>query len=153
MLPSFYVHVHCPVFTFTYIAQFFICCPNSVRANDKSIYRDRAYGNFSQMSSAAHAGPKRTVQKEFITVLGPYLRLAKTHGQEDSFFERVYTLWFIRWPLNPSDHEDTDAMEDYKSSTKKVCTLILWEVSHLISSIENKEGVTVGLRLLKFDGP
>ena len=109
------------------LPSFFICGPNSVCAKHKSIYRDRAYGNFSQMSStsAAHAGLKRTVQKEFITILGPYLRLAKSHGQEDSFFEHVYMLWFICWPLKPSDHEDTDAMEDYKNSTKKVCTLIL----------------------------
>ena len=65
---------------------------------------------------------KESAQMEFITLLGPYLRLAKIDGQEQIFFDRVYTLWFVHWPLKPHDFEDEDTMRDYKNSTKKVGT-------------------------------
>lgn len=62
----------------------------------------------------------KDAQKEFINLLGPYLRLASKENNEDQFFERAETLWFVRWPLKRSEYEDIEAMQDYKKSTKKV---------------------------------
>ena len=73
-------------------------------------------------SSAGVDRANESAQMEFITHLGPYLRLAQIKGQEQIFFDRVYTLWSVRWPLKQQDFEDEDAMRDYKNSTKKVGT-------------------------------
>ena len=51
-----------------------------------------------------------SAQMEFITLLGPYLRLAKIKGQEQIFFNNVYMLWFVHWPLKQHNFEDEDAM-------------------------------------------
>ena len=74
-------------------------------------------------STTSVSGLNRTdkdAQKEFINLLGPYLRLASKENNEDHFFERAETLWFVCWPLKRSEYEDIEAMQDYKNSTKKV---------------------------------
>ena len=74
-------------------------------------------------STTIVSGLNRTdkdAQKEFINLLGLYLRLASKENNEDNFFERAETLWFVCWPLKQSEYEDIEAMQDYKNSTKKV---------------------------------
>lgn len=47
-------------------------------------------------------------QSELITNLGPYLKQAKSQGEEGAFFERVFNVWFIYYPRSISQSLTSD---------------------------------------------
>jgi hypothetical protein len=60
-------------------------------------------------------------QRQFVRNQAPYLKLAKALGQEDIFLDRLFTLWFIRWPLRLNDLDsDQDFLDHNKARVKKV---------------------------------
>jgi hypothetical protein len=56
--------------------------------------------------SALEPPDDKTSQKEFMQTLVPYLRLARSQGQEAFFLDRIFLVWFVCWPLK---YEGSDA--------------------------------------------
>jgi hypothetical protein len=59
-------------------------------------------------------------QQGFIKNLGPYHKLALAQDQLEPFLNRIYTLWFFRWPLRKTDYYDEDFLQHDKGKKKKV---------------------------------
>lgn len=63
----------------------------------------------------------QTTQLAFIRDLGPYYHLVKGSNDEGTFFDRLFDLWFLRWPLKLQDYEgDADFLAHGIGSKKKV---------------------------------
>jgi hypothetical protein len=52
--------------------------------------------------------------------MAPYLRLAKTAGDEDEFYDNFFKSWFKRWPETPTN--DSGSVEIFKKRIEKVRT-------------------------------
>jgi len=61
-----------------------------------------------------------TSQKEFMQNLAPFLRLARAQGKETLFLERMFNLWFVRWPIKVTDCKNRDLLAFTRSSIEKV---------------------------------
>lgn len=60
-------------------------------------------------------------QRQFVRDQAPYLKLAEALGQEENFLDRLFTLWFVRWPLRLQDLDsDQDFLDHNKARVKKV---------------------------------
>lgn len=67
--------------------------------------------------------------------MAPYLRLAKTAGDEDEFFETFFKLWFKRWPETPPNDSDSVV-----KGIKSVCansTLTMAILIHCLKMVKN----------------
>ena len=66
--------------------------------------------------------------------MAPYLRLAKTAGNENEFYDMFFKSWFKRWP------ETSIHSESIEKEIKKVCTLSILTVTTtiLISCLINR---------------
>ena len=60
-----------------------------------------------------------TSQNDYMFEMGPYLRLAKAKNEEDLFYERLFKVWFERWPETPTNDS---SVEDLMKIVKKVCS-------------------------------
>ena len=70
----------------------------------------------------APSGDSERVEKnKFIRDLAPYLKLARALDQESLFLDRIFTLWFVRWPLPLKDFaNDKDWLDIKIMLAKKV---------------------------------
>jgi hypothetical protein len=73
------------------------------------------------MASLDSESVEKKDQTQFVHDQAPYLKLAKALGQEDIFLDRLFTLWFIRWPLRLKDFDSNqDFLDHNKARVKKV---------------------------------
>lgn len=73
------------------------------------------------MASFDSESVEKKDQTQFVRDQAPYLKLAKALGQEDMYLDRLFTLWFIRWPLRLKDIDSSqDFLDHKKARVKKV---------------------------------
>ena len=73
------------------------------------------------MASFDSESVEKKDQTQFVRDQAPYLKLAKALGQEDMYLDCLFTLWFIRWPLQLKDIDSSqDSLDHKKARVKKV---------------------------------
>ena len=65
--------------------------------------------------------------------MAPYLCMAKVAGEEKSFYEIFFKVWFERWPEMPTNN--SDSVEDLMKIVKKIHSNTLMPVPVAVPTI------------------